>query len=87
MFWNYNGTKYLINYKSDWDESDSSLPTYIKNKPSIPTIEDLIQNLDISELSDSQYLIHTHKEPIDPSQVQADGNGRYFLTLSTQRPS
>ena len=85
MFWNHNGTKYYMNYRSDWDISDSSLPSYIANKPSIPTIQDLLSEVDFSQVSDS--FIATHREPINPGQVTGDGNGRFYLQLGKRRPT
>ena len=76
-----------MNYISDWDVSDSSLPSYIKNKPDIPTIQDLIDSIDISQLSDSQNLITTHRSPINPQDVVADGNGKFYLQLGKRHPT
>ena len=28
----------VVSYQSDWDETDSTAPSYIKNKPEIPTV-------------------------------------------------
>ena len=67
MYWNHGGTKYYMNYKSDWNVSDSTLPSFIKNKPQVPTIQDLLQVLDISQLPDSAKLITTYRQPVVPS--------------------
>ena len=64
MYWNHSGTKYYMNYSSDWDVSDSGLPSYIKNKPDVPTIQQLLQVLDVSLLPDSTQLITPHKQDI-----------------------
>ena len=87
MYWNHGGTKYYMNYKSDWDISDSSLPSFIKNKPQVPTIQDLIQVLDISRLPDSAKLVTTYRQPIVPSQVTSPDNKHFYLKLDKRRPN
>lgn len=86
MYWNHGGTKYYMNYRSDWDISDSSLPSFIKNKPDVPTIQDLMQQLDISQLPDSMGLVTPHKQPIVPSQVTSPDGKHFYLKLGKRRP-
>jgi len=67
-----------MNYVADWDISDSSLPSFIKHKPHILTIADLINVLDVSELADQYDLVATYREPI--VNVVDGGGGKYYFT-------
>lgn len=87
LWWNYNNTKYYLNYTADWNESDSSSPAFIKNKPDILTIQDLIGVLDISQLADSTKMLTSYTDPIDPSNVTTGTGGKFFYAIGKRRPS
>lgn len=86
-WWNYNGTKYYLNYISDWDVSDSSSPAFIKNKPHILTMEDLIGVLDVSQLADATKMITSYSAHIDPAEVSTGSGGKYFYSLGKRMPN
>ena len=86
MFWNHDGTKYYMNYVADWQENNSSSPNYIKNKPNIPTIQDFIASLDISQIPDATSMLVTYRLPISSSMVQVN-DGHYTITLGTRHPT
>lgn len=42
--------------QSDWDESDSSKPSFIKNKPDVPTYLSDLSDIDLTNLQDGQII-------------------------------
>lgn len=87
LWWNYNGNKYYLNYIADWNQSDSSSPAFIKNKPDLLTIQDLIGVLDVSQLADATNMITSCKVPIDPSNVIEGAGGKFLYTIGKRAPS
>lgn len=67
------------NVQSDWAEDDSSNAAYIKNKPTIPSIEGLITQ----EAADARYA-QLSDIPTIPSNVSAFVNDAGYLTSYTE---
>lgn len=85
LWWNHQGTKYYLKCAPDWAQSDSTASSYIKNKPSIPTVDDLIEALDVKDLNDSLNLVSTFRQLIDPQQVIPMASGKRLLQLTSKR--
>ena len=84
LSWKRNGHRYYIsmptNVNADWNQNDPNEPAYIKNKP---TIYNYTIPTDLNQLSDSTFLAHSKRKPINLNTVQS-GNK---VLLGTRRPS
>ena len=58
-----------VNVQADWNESDSSDPSYIANKPTIPTV-----NVNDVTVNGSSVVSNGTAAVVIPEQVQADWN-------------
>lgn len=65
-----------VNVQSDWNQSDSTLDDYIKNKPTIPTKTSQLTN-------DSRFLIEPTTEGTSGQVLATNGSGgRSWITVS-----
>lgn len=85
MFWNHNGSKYYMNCGADWNESDSTSPNYVKNKPFL-TVADLVSTFDLSQIPDATNMLVTYRLPISATMVNVN-DGHYTIDLGTRHPT
>lgn len=82
VFWDYNNVRYQVNttqIQGDWDQSDSSSPEYIKNKPEVPT--------DISQLTDTEHKVGIAQSVLDTNTATTTASGIVVTLPSSKLPA